>query len=716
MPRKSGKGTEKLEAEENAEIGKSTESLESNDDAEKTMIEQPSTAELREEILQMKDSLKFLMEKLQNTNLTTQVQQPNVSDILPTTTATLPAVATSQIYTPPLLPASMPPMQQFSLSEYKMPYSYNIPNTAAHELVQTTVPLPLLSSQPATPFQPQSSAYTSFVQPQSTQIFTNTAPRMTPSVSLNYLPSYYQNVAMTVSAQQAADRQVNRELRRLHDLPEFSGQPERWPKFNVAYNETTRNYNYTNLENLMRLQKALKGDAKTKVETFLIHPDSVGQVMATLEFHYGRPEVLIRSQIAKVRAFPQITGRKMYELVNFSTMVSNLTAFLENANATPHLSNPTLIEELVNKLPPYKKEEWMKHSLQNLGHYPSVRQFSTWLQEVATYIALATKADKTDAHCNKKDKMNPSFTITMENRLTKCLLCQQNHKLYQCNNFKELTTSDRWKFVKGKNLCFCCLLAGHNLQNCRTKRQCGLSKCFKYHNRLLHENNKVDNYENKNNKGKTAVNNNDVLVREDTRSINVENENSVVNAIVDNSFNTETLFKYLPVKLRGPKGSIEILAFMDDGSKISLLEEEVANKIGLKGLTNHLRLGWIGGKTTNEVSKKVDFEIRGSEKNKEYFNMRKVFTTKNLELPPQSLNLESFRKQFPVLNKMRIEDYINAAPKMLIGLPHIRLVRPLDVVNLDECFAVHRTNLGNILFGSNEDSTEATVCKIDVEF
>lgn len=52
---------------------------------------------------------------------------------------------------------------------------------------------------------------------------------------------------------------------------------------------------------------------------------------------------------------------------------------------------------------------------------------------------------------------------------------------------------------------------------------------------------------------------------------------------------------------------------------------------------------------------------------------------------------------------------------MLIGLPHIRLVRPFNVINLDDSFALHQTNLGNVLFGSNEDSTAATVCKIDVE-
>ena len=48
-------------------------------------------------------------------------------------------------------------------------------------------------------------------------------------------------------------------------------------------------------------------------------------------------------------------------------------------------------------------------------------------------------------------------------------------------------------------------------------------------------------------------------------------DKSSVNTIVDNSLNRETLFKYLPVELKGRKGSLRVLAFIDEGSKITLL-------------------------------------------------------------------------------------------------------------------------------------------------
>lgn len=189
------------------------------------------------------------------------------------------------------------------------------------------------------------------------------------------------------------------------------------------------------------------------------------------------------------------------------------------------------------------------------------------------------------------------------------------------------------------------------------KRQFGLFKCSKNHNRLLHEEMKVNG--NNVNKNRTDVKGEETPNCDDTKAINVEHGN--VNAIVDEACNKETLFKFLPIRLRGSKGSVEVVAFIDECSKISLLEEDIAIQIGLKGLASNLCLGWIGGKTTNEMSQKVDMEICGTGKNSMYFSMKNVRTTGNLKLPPQSLHSENFRNKYPVLNKIRMEDFfINA--------------------------------------------------------
>lgn len=159
--------------------------------------------------------------------------------------------------------------------------------------------------------------------------------------------------------------------------------------FSVAFRETTQMNSYSQLENLLRLQKALKGKARQQVESLLIHPSSVDAAMKTLECHYGRPELLIRSQITKARAFPPVTGGRIADILNFSSMVSNLVAFLENSGATPHLNNPILLDELVSKLPLNKREEWTRHIFEMQKPYPTVREFCDWLQNTAMYVSMA---------------------------------------------------------------------------------------------------------------------------------------------------------------------------------------------------------------------------------------------------------------------------------------------------------------------------------------
>ncbi|XP_017488865.1 PREDICTED: uncharacterized protein LOC108377114 [Rhagoletis zephyria] len=90
-------------------------------------------------------------------------------------------------------------------------------------------------------------------------------------------------------------------------------------------------------------------------------------------------------------------------------------------------------------------------------------------------------------------------------------------------------------------------------------------------------------------------------------------------------------------------GNRKVMAFIDDGSKISLIEEQVAKAIGLKGPVDKLSLRWIGGKTTSKLSQRLDVEISGVNQNATTFQMRNVRTTRKLELPAQTLNFASFK-------------------------------------------------------------------------
>lgn len=136
--------------------------------------------------------------------------------------------------------------------------------------------------------------------------------------------------------------------RKLQDLTEFSGEPEDWPIFYTAYIQSTSIYNYTNLENNQRLQKAVKGEAREVIKSLLIHPDNASAAIEQLRFRFGRPEQLIQSQLRQARDLPNISENALSKLVPFATKVRNLATFLQSANGQQHIANPTLVEELLS--------------------------------------------------------------------------------------------------------------------------------------------------------------------------------------------------------------------------------------------------------------------------------------------------------------------------------------------------------------------------------
>ncbi|XP_067639370.1 uncharacterized protein [Eurosta solidaginis] len=339
--------------------------------------------------------------------------------------------------------------------------------------------------------------------------------------------------------------------------------------------------------------------------------------------------------------------------------------------------------------------------------HPNVHQFSNWLQNTAMYVSMAidvmpTRNMSNDlSHHKPKGPLKPIMTVTKEEK--SCSLCDQNHSLNQCPKFKEENYSKRWDLIKKKHLCFCCLQPGHSVQNCRKRRVCGISSCNKYHNRLLH---------NPSNNNKTNISSVETAVA--TMYLNPKQP---FDQMSNSPQRKQTLLKYLPVKIKGPKGEINVIAFIDEGAKISLLEEKAADAIGLKGKTDLLRLKWIGNKSMSEQSRQVSFEIGGINEAAPSYQMRGVRTTKKLYLPQQSLNLSEFMQRHEQLRNIPITDYNNVTPRILIGLSHADLIRTSKHVNLDDGFAVHKTMVGWTLFGSNEyRSNDVTVGHVNIDY
>ncbi|XP_046868563.1 uncharacterized protein LOC124461017 [Drosophila willistoni] len=320
--------------------------------------------------------------------------------------------------------------------------------------------------------------------------------------------------------------------RKIPELPEFSGLPEDWPIFYCAFTETNSVYGCTDLENNQRLVKALKGDARETVKSLLIHPRNVNAVINQLRFRYGRPEQLVRSQLQSVRDVQPIQEHNLAKIIPFATRVSNLAAFLQSINESQHLANPTLLDELTSKLPLDKRVDWARRAA-SIKPYPTVIDFSVWLEELASVICTIVDSDHREG---KRRILYTKFEeeTRVEQHGQPCPNCYGSHDITECAEFRLASPTARWRLVKKYRLCFLCLSPGHVVRKCTTKYRCHI--------------------------GRLQCQRLDM----DTKT-------------------TQLFFRILPVTLYWPNRRVETYALLDEASSVTMIDEVLLKDLGLNG-------------------------------------------------------------------------------------------------------------------------------------
>ncbi|XP_065094740.1 uncharacterized protein LOC135715349 [Ochlerotatus camptorhynchus] len=465
------------------------------------------------------------------------------------------------------------------------------------------------------------------------------------------------------------------------DLPTFSGNPEEWPVFISMYNRTTTMCGFTEDENIVRLQKSLKGRAYDAVKSRLMHSGNVPGILSTLKMLFGQPEVIIQSLIGKVSFLSSIREDKLETLVDFAVNVQNFSATVDACGLHEYMYNVTLLHQLVGKLPPSLKLNWAQHrrtlSLVNLA------TFSDWihaLAEAASVVVFppaihdgkptqneAWRTKKRNAYLNahsetfrSKDYSSDSeeqTTVASTSAKESCQICKGTCKSAdKCKRFLELSRESRWAVIREFEFCRTCLRIHKGYSKAKP---CGKDGCTYRHHELLHNNSK----ENPKNTGSTT-----------------EGEQSSQSSTSKSGCNTHqttvssVLFRYLPVVLYGKNTAICTYAFLDEGSALTLLDQELANELQLDGTVSPLCLRWTGGTERHEADSHIyNLHIAGGKNESKKFLLSDVRTVKELLLPQKTMDMAKLSQLYPHLRNLPIDSYRDARPRILIGMKHALL-------------------------------------------
>ncbi|XP_055623309.1 uncharacterized protein LOC129766735 [Toxorhynchites rutilus septentrionalis] len=552
-------------------------------------------------------------------------------------------------------------------------------------------------------------------------------PAMNPNVSQVPLPNYQvpllnqQMPGMNGEINTPTSRQMAARHVMSKELPVFSGNPEEWPMFFSAFNTSTEACGYSDVENLGRLQRCLKGAALEAVRSRLLLPASVPQVIQTLQLLYGRPEQIIYALLSKIRDVPAPKAENLQSLIAFGMAVQNFCDHLEAAAQVAHLSNPVLLQELVDKLPAHLKLEWVTFKRQFL--VVDLRVFGRYISNLVSAAAeVSLNVDIKGTKLKKEEKVksfvNAHLSPTSSTESPKprsesskavasviCLTCgKPDHKVRECETFKKMNREDRWKVVHTNFLCRTCL-GKHGRKPCRSQARCDVQGCQMKHHPLLHG-------------SATSSTPTSRQTPQQANSTPPENQNEGVNA---HRTANSTLFRILPVKLFNKERTINTLAFIDEGLSVMLMDRSLAYSLQAIGPKKRLCLTWTGNITRDEEdSMQVEIEIAGTGAKKRYV-LDDVRTVESLALPKQTLRYKELAERYRHLKKLPIQDFESEAPGILIGAKHTNLTATQQIREgeLGEPIAA-KTRLGWAIYGAIPKGTaypsyNLHICGCDLE-
>ncbi|XP_055585136.1 uncharacterized protein LOC129737987 [Uranotaenia lowii] len=241
------------------------------------------------------------------------------------------------------------------------------------------------------------------------------------------------------------------------ELPTFTGNPEEWPLFYSSYLTGTKECGLTNAENLIRLQRCLKGEALEAVRSCLLIPETVPCAMETLEMCFGRPDVLVNTVLVKIRNTPAPKEGRLETLIAYGLAIKNFCNHILAAKLEDHFNNPTLLQELVEKLPMETKMKWADYM--ELTGERSLGGFGRFMHEV---LRKAITVTPYHSHTVNKpvrgEEPRPKGSVKYKGYL---------------NHHSEAQAPAEGKDDQNQNhikkVCVACEKPGHRLENCEER-------------------------------------------------------------------------------------------------------------------------------------------------------------------------------------------------------------------------------------------------------
>ena len=303
-----------------------------------------------------------------------------------------------------------------------------------------------------------------------------------------------------------------------------------------------------------------------------------------LSSRFGDSQLIVLSLLNELKCGKPL--RKPQDLQQMANELKMALRSLDDLGKMSEIDNQKSVTEILQRCPQYihnqSSNEAFRVKRAN-GSYPSFKDFVAFFREKAadcndpvygsdmfepqmhlkgscSQFEVSGKTPGASDAVAPPGAMAVPFRSQQRSQPGKCVLCNDNHSIFQCDVFKSKSPAARAQVAREKRLCFNCLAPSHLSRDCKRSTVCQVPGSGKRHAKLLHFDRQTA--ENPWDSSNEAV---------------VSNQTISKGSISANSYNV-----YRPMVAVMVNG-VRTLAFWDNGSTNSFVSKSLAARLGLSG-------------------------------------------------------------------------------------------------------------------------------------
>ena len=442
-------------------------------------------------------------------------------------------------------------------------------------------------------------------------------------------------------------------------LPTFCGDVMEYRAFVMAFDVRIAPRIESCVDKLYYLDQHLVGEPKELIGGCLYMKAEEGYETARglLDKEYGDSFKVATAYINKVFSWPQIKHDDARGLRQFSLFLTKCRHAMESVNDMTVLNHIPNIQSVIKKLPQFLQNKWAENAVKQRESGKNVS-----FKDVVDFVFLASQIandaafGKNAMHCNlDSTKKFPQGSFSTQISQVECVLCNGNHDLDDCHEFRKYALAERRDFIRDKCLCFSCYSANHFSRSCTNRRSCKV--CTKPHPTALHD------YQ----FGRPVGEHRTETINEDVES-KATSTSDPMQTYCDNNSNREIVLQpIIPVLVQhGRDGKqMKTYALYDNGSTGCFMSDELHDQLGCSSREATLNIRTMHGESRFKT--KVSSNLIVSDLNaKNPVTLPKTYV-KDIPVNKDQIPRPEFICQWPHLKEISGE-IAEFMPKLNIGL------------------------------------------------